>query len=47
MPSLIRFIAVVAVLAGIVFAGMWSLANLVKPQPREMTVTIPQERMGR
>lgn len=47
MPSLIRFIAVVAVLAGIVFAGLWSLANLVKPQPREMTVTIPQERIGR
>jgi hypothetical protein len=47
MPSLIRFFAVVAVLAGLVFAGMWSLANLVKPQPREMPVTIPQERLGR
>lgn len=47
MPSLIRFFAVVAILAGLVFAGMWSLANLVTPQPREMTVTIPQDRIGR
>jgi hypothetical protein len=47
MPSLIRFLTVVAILAGLVFAGMWSLANLVTPQPREMSVTIPQDRIGR
>jgi hypothetical protein len=47
MPSLIRFLAVVAVLAGLAFAGLWALANLVEPQPREMSVTIPQERIGR
>jgi hypothetical protein len=47
MPSLIRFFTVVAILAGLVFAGLWSLANLVEPQPREMTVTIPQDRIGR
>jgi len=47
MPSLIRFFAVVAILGGLVFAGLWSLANLVAPQPREMTVTIPQDRIGR
>jgi hypothetical protein len=47
MPSLIRFFTVVAVLAGLAFAGIWSLANLVQPQPREMTVTIPQDRIGR
>jgi hypothetical protein len=47
MPSLIRFIVAVAVLAGLVFAGLWALANLVEPQPREMSVTIPQERIGR
>ena len=47
MPSLIRFFTVVGILAGLVFAGMWSLANLVEPQPREMTVTIPQDRIGR
>jgi hypothetical protein len=47
MPSLIRFFAVVAILAGLVFAGLWSLDNRVKPQPREMTVTIPPDRIGR
>jgi hypothetical protein len=47
MPSLIRFFAVVAILAGLAFAGLWGLANLVEPQPREMTVTIPQDRIGR
>jgi hypothetical protein len=47
MPSLIRFLTVVAILVGLAFAGVWSLANLVEPQPREMTVTIPQERIGK
>jgi hypothetical protein len=47
MPSLIRFLAAVAILAGLAFAGLWGLANLVSPQPREMTVTIPQDRIGK
>jgi hypothetical protein len=47
MPSLIRFLLAVAVLAGLALAGLWSLANLVEPQPREMSVTIPQEKIGR
>ena len=47
MPSLIRFLTVVAILASLGFAGMWSLANLVDPQPREMTSTIPQDRLGK
>jgi len=47
MPSLIRFFAAVAILGGLVFAGLWSLANLAEPQPRDMSVTIPQDRIGR
>lgn len=47
MPSLIRFLAVLAVLAGLGYAGLWALANLVDPSPREMTVTIPADRIGR
>jgi hypothetical protein len=47
MPSLFRFLIVVGILAGLAFAGLWSLANLVQPQPREMTVTIPQDRIGK
>jgi hypothetical protein len=47
MPSLIRFLVVVGIIAGLGFAGMWVLANLVEPQPREMTSTIPQDRLGK
>jgi hypothetical protein len=47
MPSLIRFFAVVAILAGLTYAGLWSLAYLVQPQPRDMSVTVPQDRIGK
>lgn len=47
MPSLIRFLTVVGIIAGLSLAGMWALANLVEPQPREMTLTIPQDRLGK
>ncbi len=47
MPSLIRLFAVIGILAGLVYAGLWTLAHLVEPQPREMTITIPQERLGK
>ncbi len=47
MPSLIRFLVVVALLAGLGFGALWALANLVEPQPREMTVTIPADRLGK
>ncbi|MCC0003284.1 MAG: histidine kinase [Methylobacteriaceae bacterium] len=41
MPSLIRFLVLVGVLAGIVYAGMWSVATFVQPQQREMSKTLP------
>ena len=44
MPSLFRFLTVLAVIAGIVYGAMYALANFVTPKPREMTVTIPQDR---
>jgi hypothetical protein len=47
MPSLIRFFIVVAILAGLGYAGLWALAYLVEPTPREMTVTIPHDRIGK
>ncbi len=40
MPSLIRFLVVVAVLAGLVYAGLYALANFVPVKPREITETI-------
>ena len=45
MPTLFRFLFVLAVLAGLAFATMFALATLVEPQPREMSVTIPSSRL--
>ena len=47
MPSLFRFLAAVAIVVGLVYGGMLALAVLVKPQPREISVTIPQDRFSK
>ena len=44
MPSLFRFLTVVAVIVGIVYGAIYALANFVTPKPREMTTTIPPDR---
>ncbi len=44
MPSLLRFLTVVAVLAGLGYLAVFALANLVEPQPRQMTVTITPDK---
>ncbi|MCA6109000.1 histidine kinase [Bradyrhizobium cenepequi] len=44
MPSLFRFLTVLAVIGGIGYGIIFALANFVTPKPREMTVTIPQEK---
>ncbi len=46
MPTLFRFLAILAILAGIVVAAMVGLATFVEPQPREITVTIPSNRLA-
>jgi hypothetical protein len=45
VPTLFRFLLVVAVLAGLGFAAMFALATFVQPEPREITVPIPSNRM--
>jgi hypothetical protein len=45
MPTLFRFLALLAVLGGIAFGIMFALATLVEPETREMTVTIPNSRL--
>ena len=40
MPTLIRFLVIVAVLVGLVYGGMIALVATVKVQPREMSQTI-------
>jgi len=44
MPSLFRFLTVVAVIAGIIYGAIYALANFVTPKSREMTVTIPPDK---
>ena len=45
MPSLFRFLLVIGVLGGIAYAGVATLARLVDPQPREIVVTIPPDKL--
>ena len=44
MPSLFRFLTVVAVIVGIIYGAIFALANFVTPKPREMTVTVPADK---
>jgi hypothetical protein len=47
MPSLFRFLAVIGVIVVLIYGGLWALAHFVEPKPREMTVTIPQDRLAK
>jgi hypothetical protein len=44
VPTLFRFLLVVAILAGLGFAAMFALATFVDPDPREITVPVPTSR---
>jgi hypothetical protein len=44
MPSLFRFLMVVAVIGGIVYGAIFALANFVNPKPREITFTVPADK---
>ena len=45
MPSLIRFLAILGVLAAIAWAAMLALATFVEPQQREMTQAVPAQKL--
>jgi hypothetical protein len=44
MPTLFRFLTVVAIICGIVYGVVYALANFVNPKPREIIVTIPPDK---
>jgi hypothetical protein len=44
MPSLFRFLLVVAILGGLAYAAVFTLANFVDLKPREITVTVPPDK---
>lgn len=46
MPSLFRFLIIVAVLAGLAYAAMWAVVTFVEPQPREMSQTLPANKLS-
>jgi hypothetical protein len=45
MPSLIRLLMVLGLLGGAAYGAMFALANFVEPKQREMSITIPQQRL--
>ncbi len=44
MPSLFRLLTILAIIAGLSYAGMVALVTLVDLKPREITVTVPQDK---
>ncbi|MDR3465233.1 MAG: histidine kinase [Xanthobacteraceae bacterium] len=44
MPSLLRFLTAVAIIGGVIYGGIFALANFVTPKPREMTVFVPPDK---
>lgn len=47
MTGLVKFLLTIAVLGGLVYGGLIALALFVEPQQREMSVTIPPQRLGK
>jgi hypothetical protein len=45
MPSLIRLLVVLGLIAGLIYGGMFALVMLVQPNQREMSVRVPNERL--
>lgn len=45
MPSLIRFLVFCGVIVGIVYGGMFALAEFVEPQQHEMSHKIPRDQL--
>jgi phage shock protein PspC (stress-responsive transcriptional regulator) len=45
VPTLVRLLVVLAILAGLGFAVMVALATLVQPDIREITIPIPPDRL--
>lgn len=44
MPSLFRFLIFAGLIGGLAYVGVFALANFVKVQPREITVTVPPDK---
>jgi hypothetical protein len=47
VPSLIRFLVIVGVLAGLAYGAMFALVTFVEPDQREMSTPVPANRLNR
>lgn len=46
MPTLFRFLTIIAIIVGLIYGGMYALVLTVKPNKGEMTERIPVERLN-
>lgn len=46
MPTLFRFLVVIAILVGIVYGAMFALVTFVRPNTGEISVRVPAERLN-
>jgi len=46
MPTLFRLLTFIAIIVGIVYGAMYTLATFVEPNTGEMTVRIPPEKLN-
>jgi hypothetical protein len=44
MPSLLRFLTMVAVIGGLAYGAIYALANFVDPKSREMTISVTPDK---
>jgi hypothetical protein len=47
MPTLFRLLTVLSIVAALGYGAVWLLANYLEPAPRSITITIPQDRIGK
>lgn len=47
MPTLFRFLAYCAVIAGLAYGAMFALVIYVEPVEREVTIRVPTEKLNR
>ncbi|HSI39463.1 MAG TPA: hypothetical protein VLA00_02815 [Xanthobacteraceae bacterium] len=47
MPSLIRLVVVLGLIGGAAYGVLWAFANLVRPEPREMSINVPPDRFAK
>ena len=46
MPTLFRFLFILAVIGGVIYGSMLALVLLVEPREREVTIRVPSERLN-